>query len=165
MWWFLWSFCLQTVCSVGCGAELLHENKGLHRFRGGQEDAVPTGRSKWAQRERETGQRSRRMGWGGGGQVWYLHSYAKVHHGHTGVPVPAHVHHGVTTVRSRLLQRGVRSCHVVLGLGLHRGVLRAFWESQEVVTARQRAGWWGGGAKTQAASDHTRVKMRVQLGV
>lgn len=67
----------------------------------------------------------------------YLHSYAKVHHGHTGVPVPAHVHHGVTTVRGGPLQRGVRRRNVVLRLRLHRGVLGAFWESQEVVTARQ----------------------------
>lgn len=70
----------------------------------------------------------------------YLHSYAKVHHGHTGVPVPAHVYHGVTTVRSGPFQQGVRSGCVILRLRLHRGVLQAFWESQEVVTARQGAG-------------------------
>lgn len=66
----------------------------------------------------------------------YLHSYSKVHHGHAGVPVPAHVHHGVTTVRDRLLQSGVGRSHVVLRLHIHCRVLRAFWESQEVVTAR-----------------------------
>lgn len=70
----------------------------------------------------------------------YLHSYAKVHHGHTGVPVPAHVHHGVATVRCGLLQRRMQSCCVVLRLCLRRGVLRAFWESREVVRARQGAG-------------------------
>lgn len=98
---------------------------------------------------------------------WYLHGYAKVHHGHTGVPVPAHVHHGVTTVRGGPLQRGVRRRYVILRLSLHRGVLRAFWESQEVVTARQWAGWWGEkGAKTQTVSDHSQIKHSlVYLGV
>lgn len=84
---------------------------------------------------------------GGEEQVWvltfgrYLHSYAKVHHGHAGVPVPAHVHHGVTAVRRGPLQRGLRSRYVILGLRLRRGVLGAFWGSQQVVTATEpRAG-------------------------
>lgn len=139
-----------SVLNDMCGAEIVHENKGLHRFAGEQEDVVPITRSRWVQWAQTEGTRNRtaRQEDGLGRKVsltfgWYLHSYAKVHHGHTGVPVPAHVHHGVTTVRSGPLQRGVRSCHVVLRLGLHRGVLRVFWESQEVVTARQRAGWWG----------------------
>lgn len=69
-----------------------------------------------------------------------LHAYAKVHHGHAGVPVPAHVHHGVTALRRGPLRRAGRRRRVVFRLRLRRGVLRAFWESQQVVTASEQFG-------------------------
>ena len=60
----------------------------------------------------------------------YLHGNTKVHHGHAGVAVPAHVHRGVATVRRLPLQRRARGTQVVLGLLVHPRVVRGFWEIQ-----------------------------------
>ena len=83
--------------------------------------------------------RERREVKGGDGRCWgwYLHSHAIVHHGHAGVPMPAHVHHGVTTVRRLALQRRPRGTQVVLRLRLQGGVLKKFWEIQDAVIVRQ----------------------------
>lgn len=43
-----------------------------------------------------------------------LHGNAEVHHGDAGAAMPAHVHHGVATVRGLALQRGPRGAQVVL---------------------------------------------------
>lgn len=46
----------------------------------------------------------------------YLNGHAEVHHGDTGVAVPAHVHHGVATMGGLALQRGARGAEVILRL-------------------------------------------------
>lgn len=55
----------------------------------------------------------------------YLHGHAEVHHGDAGVAVPAHVHHGVATVRGLAFQGGARGAEVVLRLLVgHGGLVR-----------------------------------------
>ena len=61
------------------------------------------------------------------GHSWYLHGHAEVHHGDTGVAVPAHVHHSVATVGGLALQRGAWGTEVILWLLVsHCDLIRGF---------------------------------------
>ena len=71
----------------------------------------------------------------------YLHGDAEVYHGHAGVAVPAHVHHGVAAVRGLALQRRARRAQVVLRLLVgHRGLIGGLCGRRQKAALQTSAG-------------------------